>query len=114
MREKKRKHYAEDLKEFKSDGKWAASLNQRRISATREKLEGYDTDNEKEERLHKQYCRTCHYFELKHTCSFDAITFERCAVCSKEMAFGSSLTDKICVSCAIEHATCRHCLQPMD
>ena len=51
MGTRKRKHYAEDLKEFKSDGRWAESSNQRRISATREKLEGYDTDNEKEERF---------------------------------------------------------------
>ena len=114
MRERKSKQYATDLKEFKSDGKWAADQNQWRVTDARERLESFDADKEKEERLHKHFCRTCHYFELKSVCAFDAITYKQCAVCSKDMVFGSSLTDKICESCASEHAVCRHCLQPMD
>ena len=63
-------------------------------------------DTRKDERLKKQECKACFYFQRLGGAS---ITEQPCACCHKSQLYGSTNTDVLCVDCAIEHDLCKHC-----
>ena len=69
-------------------------------------------DPRKEQRLEAQECVWCYYTKW-HALAGQAVTRRKCAVCSKEMTFSSTRTDKLCKECAAELAVCVHCGGPI-
>lgn len=72
-----------------------------------EKVNNYNNDPNKNERLKYHYCKTCFYI-LDHIGGAMVIT-EKCKICKKEIIFGSTNTDFLCFDCAKKHKLCAHC-----
>lgn len=68
-------------------------------------------DYNREKRLEVQECVYC--FNSGHV-GGSMITFADCALCGKEMSFGSTCTDVLCPECAKAHRLCKHCGADME
>jgi hypothetical protein len=60
----------------------------------------------KTERVITQECQSCFYSQR---IGGQAITRSYCGICEKEMTFGNTNVDAVCLECAKEHRLCKHC-----
>jgi len=93
---------------LKEDARQQTYTNKERITKMRTKLERYDTDPEKSERLSSCLCKMCHYVDTSRI-GGQAITKTYCKNCGGEMLFGNTVTDKFCPECAMKMGLCKHC-----
>jgi len=84
------------------------SINLSIIKETEEACRGITTDHEKEERLSKPECRTCHYIRRSRI-GGAAMTQALCSFCGTEMMFSNTCVDVLCPDCAKKHELCKHC-----
>jgi hypothetical protein len=63
-------------------------------------------DPDKKERLNQSECISCFYMTGM---AGQAFTTRPCMCCGKDMMFGSTSTDVLCIDCAKEHKLCKHC-----
>ena len=63
-------------------------------------------DARKDERIEAQHCRVCHYLG---GIGGQAMTHCNCKICDKDMCFGSTNVDDLCIDCAKKHRLCKHC-----
>lgn len=69
----------------------------------------YQSDFRKKERLKDNECKTCFYFRSGRI-GGAAMTTQECAVCGKEVMYGSTNTDPLCLECAQAHELCKRCM----
>ena len=65
-------------------------------------------DEDRKERLTKSLCLSCFYL-FKSRMGGATITQRECACCDKEMQFGSTATDLLCLDCASDNGLCAQC-----
>lgn len=70
-------------------------------------------DGERAERLRKQKCVACYYWN-KNRIGGAAITTRPCGICEVEMTFGNTCTDVLCEKCARKHRVCLQCGADME
>lgn len=63
-------------------------------------------DPDKTARLARQYCKPCHYEERL---AGQAITKQPCASCGTPQTYSRTLTDDLCLQCAMKHELCKRC-----
>ena len=63
-------------------------------------------DARRDERIQAQHCRVCHYLG---GIGGQAMTHCNCKICDKDMCFGSTNVDDLCIDCAKKHRLCKHC-----
>ena len=68
-------------------------------------------DTKKQERHLKQECQLCFY---NSKIGGAAMSHVNCRLCDKEMSFGSTCTDELCIDCAKKHKLCKHCAGDID
>lgn len=66
------------------------------------------TDPHKTERLTACQCIRCYYI-YPDRIGGAAMTVQPCGVCGKDVMYGSTATDVLCLPCAKEHELCKHC-----
>jgi len=71
-----------------------------------------EADPDKKKRLQAQECKSCFYVLGKLGCA--AMTSRECSCCGKDMMFGSTCTDALCLDCAKKHGLCKHCGGDID
>jgi len=85
----------------------AASVQaKRRVNHHLELAEKISSDSEKQSRLAACLCPSCHYFS---SIGGAAITNRECAGCGTDEIYGSTATDALCMTCAMEHSLCKRC-----
>jgi hypothetical protein len=72
----------------------------------------YLNDTNKKNRKKDQICRCCYYIIGK--IAGQAFTTSKCVKCGKEMVFPSTYIDTLCLECAAETKSCKHCGGKMD
>tara|TARA_Y100000310_G_scaffold342020_1_gene443365 strand:- start:910 stop:1257 length:348 start_codon:yes stop_codon:yes gene_type:complete len=70
-------------------------------------------DANKHERLEKSECKVCYYLYPSRI-GGNVTTVCHCGICGKEMRFGNTCVDEICLDCAKEHRLCCHCGGTID
>lgn len=65
----------------------------------------------KELRVIAQECQRCYYITKVGGASMTTVL---CGICEKEMMFGSTCTDTVCLDCAKKHRLCKHCGGDID
>jgi hypothetical protein len=65
-----------------------------------------ENDSRKEERIKKQYCKSCFY---QSGMAGQAFTNRECMCCGENQIYSSTSTDALCIDCAKEHNLCKHC-----
>lgn len=83
------------------------------IESVSAKLLAYYTDLNKKQRKAKGFCRYCHYFN-KERIGGSACTTVNCRGCDKDIHFGNTCTDELCLECSIEMKLCKHCAAKID
>ncbi len=68
-------------------------------------------DTSKQKRIDAQECQRCFYVGKMGGC---AMTSSPCGLCEKDMMFGSTCVDRLCIECAVEHRLCKHCGGDID
>ena len=91
----------------RSNMAWRSSTAKRWIANTIASANKLNEDTNKKERLEKALCKCCFY--LSSGIGGAAMTSRDCAVCDKEMHFGSTNTDAMHIECAKKHELCSHC-----
>lgn len=86
---------------------WANNLAIDRIERAKLLID----DPKKVERNKKQECVVCFYLPRFGGAS---MTTTECAICSKEMSFGSTAVDIICYDCANKNNLCKCCGADID
>jgi len=77
------------------------------VKQTIELAENLQKDPDKKERLKASECIVCWY--RGGGMVTNACVHTSCKSCNKELWFGNSNTDEICIDCAKEHKLCKHC-----
>jgi hypothetical protein len=77
-----------------------------------ERAEKAKNDTDREARLIKQLCISCHY--IRGRIGGAAMTTQPCACCLKPEMYGSTATDELCLSCADKHNLCKRCGGDID
>jgi hypothetical protein len=70
-------------------------------------------DPRKKERKAACNCRFCYYLRGTRI-GGAAMTTQPCGICSKDVMYGSTCTDKLCKECADEYKLCRYCGGDID
>lgn len=83
------------------------------IESTAKRLVGYYADNDKKQRKSQGLCRYCYYF-ANDRIGGSAITRVNCRGCDKELSFGNTCTDDLCLKCSAVLKLCKHCIGRMD
>jgi hypothetical protein len=83
------------------------------IESVSRRLIEYYADEEKKQRRASGLCRYCYYFDTQRI-GGSAITTTNCIGCNKEITFGSTCTDELCLECALEKKLCKHCNGKLD
>lgn len=63
-------------------------------------------DLRKEERIKKQYCKSCFY---RTVMAGQAFTHRECMCCGEDQIYASTSTDALCLECAKEQGLCKRC-----
>ena len=87
--------------------------NIHKIEKTKRKIENYENDEKKEERIKEQLCKHCFYIDNSRIAG-QAFTHSFCKECKKEMCFPTTDTDKYCEKCATKLNACKHCGSEID
>jgi hypothetical protein len=72
-----------------------------------------ENDSERKNRLKSNLCKYCYYLRGS-VIAGQAITTSPCKICTEEMIFSSTDTDKICTGCAKKHKICKQCMADID
>lgn len=59
-----------------------------------------------DQRRDAQECPVCFYSQKIGGAS---MTESKCSMCGKELIFGNTNTDELCIGCATVHGLCKHC-----
>lgn len=70
-------------------------------------------DPDRKNRLKKCECVICYYHSYSKV-GGASITKTCCKSCNREMVFGSTCTDALCLECAKKHKLCRDCGANLD
>jgi hypothetical protein len=65
-------------------------------------------DDCKKQRLAEGLCKFCFCFR-KERIGGAAMTTQPCGICEQDQHYGSTATDKLCLSCAVQHQVCKQC-----
>lgn len=88
---------------------WATNRSKDRCEDYPAKALAMLTDSERKKRTTEaQECKCCYYLNTGRI-GGAAITHKPCDLCGKEMAFGSTCTDRICKECSRENELCTFC-----
>lgn len=88
-------------------------INKMKYRSMKKDIDDFEWDKEKDCRLEKQHCKTCHYLN-RHKGHFQAFTTSVCCGCGKEMTFATSDQDKLCANCRKERNLCIKCGGTLD
>lgn len=89
-----------------------AMTNGRRVLALKNKVESYDSDLNRPQRLEKMRCRFCTYID-GHL-GGQAFTDWECALCGTVSTHASTDVPALCLDCAKHNGLCAHCGAIMD
>ena len=89
----------------------ATYFSKEHASSILERAKKIQEDVGREERLAKQNCVICF---TGGKVGGAMCTTSLCGICSKEMHFSSTCTDKLCLGCARDNLLCRHCGGDID
>ena len=70
-------------------------------------------DVQKEKRLKSQECQVC-FYSFGKGIGGAAMTRSNCISCEKEMMYGNTYTDLLCLDCAVSHKLCKHCVADIN
>lgn len=76
------------------------------VAATAELCRKFIEDPEREVRVAKCYCISCHY--MRHL-GGASMTIRPCGLCGEDHVYGSTYTDALCKPCALKNGLCKHC-----
>ena len=77
-----------------------------RVNDWIELVEKVTNDTDKAKRLERNWCKACHYSSHLGGC---AMTTRPCMNCEKDVGYGSTNTDVLCLDCAKQLKLCKHC-----
>ena len=95
------------------DAKEKLYFNRKYVEKMDKKIKAFMHDENREERLEKQLCKTCMYIN-NDIMVMDAFTHSFCKNCGKEMVFVNSDIDIFCPECAKKLNICKHCGSALD
>jgi len=78
------------------------------IESTSARLIAYYSDPEKKQRKANGLCRYCYYFDTARI-GGAAMTTTNCRGCDKDLHFGNTCTDDLCLECSVKLKLCKHC-----
>lgn len=87
---------------------WATHLSQTHAEETLKKAMQYLQDLDKKKRLESAHCKHCYYI-YNTRIGGAAMTSKACGVCARDMLFGSTATDPLCLDCGKTHELCIQC-----
>lgn len=76
------------------------------VRRTIEEAKEVETDARRKERIEAHECKACFY---RSRMGGAAMTSQDCMSCGDEQMYGSTNTDALCMTCAMEHGLCKHC-----
>lgn len=76
------------------------------------KAQYLDADVNLLDRWDEQLCQLCFY--LPDQIAGHAMTERPCGICGRHVTYGSTLTDVLCLSCAVKHELCKRCGADID
>ena len=85
-----------------------------RTAMMRDILNGYKRiveDPDYHDRIINQECQVCYYGSRVGGSS---MTITECGICNKEMTFGNTDVDVLCIDCAMNKRVCKHCGADME
>ncbi len=82
-----------------------------RIESTLEAAEKYRSDPNREKRKEMAECLVCSEARRIGGC---AMTTAICGICGKELLFGNTCVDVLCLDCAKANQLCKHCGGDID
>lgn len=65
-----------------------------------------EDDTRRKERIEAHECKACFY---SSRIGGAAMTSQACMSCGTDQMYGSTNTDALCMTCAMEHVLCKHC-----
>lgn len=77
-----------------------------RVRHVVELAEKYQKDPDRKRRLEMQQCIPCYYTSR---IGGAAMTHQECAACGSDELYGSTATEKLCLSCARKYEVCKCC-----
>lgn len=92
--------------------KWQTGRSREIFSDLIKRAEKAQNDSEKDVRLSKQLCISCHY--ILGRIGGAAMTQQPCACCLEGQWYGSTVTDELCLDCAKKHNLCKRCGGDID
>ena len=100
------------LKWTKKDIEFKTDSNRIKYDHVKDSIRHYKTDDKKEGRENKRFCRYCYY--IRSVCGFSAITASYCGICKEKIINSSSDTNRVCGICAETYGLCAHCGGKID
>lgn len=85
----------------------ATGINKLHLDSLRRRLQKYDEDPRKDDRLKKGECRFCYYIRGKIGGAM--ITKKFCDACGIEVLYSSTCVGSVCIDCGSKHRICTHC-----
>jgi len=86
--------------------------NKMKYQHSKDMIQHYEMDDEKENRDKSMVCKYCFY--LRSVCGFSAMTTSYCGICEEPILNGSSDTNIVCDKCAGNKDLCTCCGGEMD
>lgn len=86
---------------------------ERFLKKMKEKIKNYEEDTYRDTRKKEMLCKYCYYI-MSDRISGQSFCTTECLNCKKEMSFGNTDTDELCMECAEELNRCKHCGVKMD
>ena len=87
--------------------------NKKHVEKLRNKIDSYDKDPYKAVRQGEMLCKHCFYI-INDRVAGQAFCTKKCSNCGREMSFGTTDADELCMQCAKELNCCKYCGAKMD
>jgi len=94
------------------DIKFRTDSNKLKYQYTKDQIQAYELDIEKENRKKSMECRYCYY--IKNICGFSAMVISYCGICKEPILNNSSDINKVCDKCAGSKGLCIRCGGDID
>lgn len=78
------------------------------IDSAEQRVAAVRSDADRSERRQAALCQCCYYFNSSRI-GAAACTTSLCGSCERELHFGNTCIDVLCVDCAKDRGCCKHC-----
>lgn len=88
-------------------------MNAHQVNSMVNKLDAFQRDMKKEQRLAAQECKTCFYLNNERL-ACQAFWTWHCGICATQAQSSNSAHPRLCKVCAIAHSLCMECGADID